>query len=129
MNRSINTSACLAGFTAALHLFGGTPEIQGPLLVSAMPMEISLLLYACWHLVSIVLIGSAVVLFAAALSNEPPGWQPAVRFVAIMWLSFGAVFIAVALVFSGPPMLLKLPQWVLLLPVGALALKGSFDEK
>ncbi len=126
MNRYLKASSWLAAFTAALHLFGGTPQIQGPLLHSSIPVEISLLLYACWHLVSVALIASAVVLFAATRSDEPLRWRPAVGFVGTTWLGFGVVFIAVALIFGGPPMLMKLPQWILLMPVGALALKGVF---
>jgi hypothetical protein len=45
--------------------------------------------------------------------------------VSGLWLSFGAVFILVDLVYAGPSMLLQLPQWVLLLPVGGLGLWGA----
>jgi hypothetical protein len=52
----------------------------------------------------------------------------AVKLVSYLWLSFGAVFIGIDLIYAGPPMLLQLPQWVLLLPVGALGLWGVRRE-
>jgi hypothetical protein len=46
--------------------------------------------------------------------------------IGILWASFGIVFIAVALLLGESlSTLLVLPQWVLLLPVGALAWFGS----
>jgi hypothetical protein len=48
-----------------------------------------------------------------------------VKIVSYLWLSFGGVFIVVDLVYGGYPMLLRLPQWVLLLPVGVLGLWGA----
>jgi hypothetical protein len=41
------------------------------------------------------------------------------------FLAFGCVFAAVALGVGGRRWLLKLPQWILLLPIGALAWLGS----
>ncbi|RDH44776.1 hypothetical protein B9G39_15790 [Zooshikella ganghwensis] len=45
-----------------------------------------------------------------------------------MWLSFGLVFITVALLFSGSYMLLTLPQWTLVIPVGLLGLWGCSKQ-
>ncbi|WLQ16582.1 hypothetical protein O5O45_11685 [Hahella aquimaris] len=125
MNRTLFVAALLAAFTAAIHIFIGTPEIQDPLLQSGLPKEISLLLYACWHLVSITLALSAVAFFIASramTSNASLLLLP--KFISYLWLGFGLIFIAVALLFSGSDMLMSLPQWTLLLPVGALGLWG-----
>lgn len=122
--RILQLSAWAAAFTAAVHLFIGTPEIHSPLLDSSIPREIALLLYACWHLVSVALASSAAVLFAAAYAVNQDRWVVAVRHVGAMWLLFGLTFVAVALAFGGLPMLARLPQWVLLVPVGLLALKA-----
>ncbi len=124
MNRPLLAAALLATFTAALHTFGGTPEIEGPLLQSGLKSEVSLLLLACWHLVTAALTISAI---ALGLALRPSGVQSttAVTLVSYLWLSFGVVFILVDLIYAGPDMLLQLPQWVLLLPVGALGLWGA----
>ena len=127
MNRPLLSAALLAAFTAALHTFGGTLEIEAPLLQSNMPIRVSLLLLACWHMVTAALIISAIAL-GLALRNPTAAHMAAVKLVSYLWLSFGAVFIAIDLIYAGPPMLLQLPQWVLLLPVGALGLWGVRRE-
>lgn len=128
MNRTFFLTAILAAFTAAVHVFVGTPEIEGPLLQSALPEEVRLLLYACWHLVSVTLTLSAAAFFVSARAGGTPPPHQMVKLVSCLWLCFGLVFIVVALLYSGAPMLLKLPQWALLLSVGALGLWGCSDK-
>ena len=124
MNRILLATASLAGFTAALHTFRGTLEISMPLMQSQLPQEVILLLYACWHLVTVALILSAASLFMAARSKDA-SQRSTVTLISSMWLGFGLVFIVVSLVYAGPAMLLALPQWVLLMPVGLLGLWGN----
>ena len=128
MNRPLFFAALLAAFVAAVHVFVGTPEIEGPLLQSALPQEVRLLLYACWHLVSVTLTLSAAAFFISARARCTPPSHHMVKLVSYLWICFGLVFIVVALLYSGPPMLLKLPQWALLLPVGALGLWGCSNR-
>jgi hypothetical protein len=128
MNRALFFAALLAAFVAAVHVFVGTPEIEGPLLQSALPQEVRLLLYACWHLVSVTLTLSAAAFFISARASCTPPSHHMVKLVSYLWICFGLVFIVVALLYSGTPMLLKLPQWALLLPVGALGLWGCSNK-
>lgn len=79
---------------------------------------------ACWHLVTAALTISAVV-FGLALRPSAVQSTATLKLVSCLWLSFGAVFVLVDLIYAGPYMLLQLPQWVLLLPVGALGLWGA----
>jgi hypothetical protein len=60
----------LAGLTAVLHTVIGTSEIHVPLLKSELKPEVSLLLYACWHIVTAVLIGSSLVLMIAVYKKK-----------------------------------------------------------
>jgi hypothetical protein len=123
MNRPLLFATLIATFTAALHTFGGTPEIESPLLQSNMAQEVSLLLLACWHLVTAALTLTAIAL-GLALRNPTPNSMANVTLISYLWLSFGAVFILIDLLYAGPHMLLQLPQWILLLPVGGLGLWG-----
>ena len=125
MNRKLFVTALLAVLTAAVHIFIGTPEIKAPLLESSMSQELSLLLYVCWHLVSVTLVFSAIVFFVAARTAFQIKYQYTAKLVSLLWLSFGCVFIVIALWYSDTSMLLKLPQWVLFLPIGAIGLWGS----
>ncbi|MGI0119619.1 hypothetical protein [Zooshikella sp. RANM57] len=128
MNRTLLITAILAAFTAAVHIFVGTPEIQEPLLQSNLPKNISLLLYSCWHLVSITLVVSAAAFYISARGKLTGSSLPMVKLTSCMWLCFGLVFIVVALLFSGPSMLITLPQWTLVIPVGLLGLWGCSKQ-
>ena len=129
MNRLLLVASVLAAFTASIHLFVGTAEIAPPLLSSSLPSDVSFLLYACWHLVSLALTFSAVALFVSAL----PRYQQPARLLAIyiswLWLAFGVVFLAIGLLGAHGTLLFKLPQWLLLLPVGLLALLGCAQSR
>ena len=122
MNRLLFAASLLAAFTAAIHIVVGTEEIASPLLTSALAPEISFLLYACWHLVSSSLALSAMALFISALPRYQRSGRPLALFISCLWLSFGLVFLLIGLLGAHGSLLFKLPQWVLLLPVGALGL-------
>mgnify|MGYP001607159796 CR=1 FL=1 len=124
INRMLATSSVLAAFTAVVHTIGGTIEIHAPLLESPLPESIRLLLYACWHLVTVALILSALALAWAARGDRARTESALPIFGGTLWSSFGAVCIAVALGFGEPSTLLVLPQWTLLIPVGVSALLG-----
>lgn len=125
MNRKLFITALLAALTASVHIFIGTPEIETPLLQSSMPHELSLLLYVCWHLVSIILVFSSVIFFLAARTAFHIKYQYTAKLLSLLWLSFGFAFIVIAMWDSGTSMLIKLPQWILFLPIGALGFWGS----
>lgn len=125
INRLLFTAAILATLTAGIHILVGTPEIEPPLLQSAIPLDVRLLLLACWHLVSACLTISAIGFFIGARPANRVSSRQMVKLLSFLWIAFGLVFVAVALVYAGTPMLARLPQWIMLLPVGALGLWGS----
>lgn len=122
MTRSLPTliAAGLAFFTAMVHLIAGTLSIQAPLFASNTPEEVRLLLYICWHMVSITLFASAYLLFRFSKLERNAAVEIGVRTIGVCWILFGLLFPLVALVFAGPRMVLQLPQITLLLPVGLL---------
>lgn len=124
MNRFLFVSSILAVFTACVHFFVGTAEISAPLLNSSLALELKFLLYACWHLVSCVLFFSAGAFLISALPRHREAAYSLALFVSWLWLAFGAIFIVVGLVGAHGTLLFKLPQWILLLPVGVLGLLG-----
>ena len=122
----LSIAGYLAAFTAAVHTFAGTYEVHAPLLNSTLPKALALLLYACWHLVTAAMCLSAWALLRPPEPRTVQSQAVLAGVIGILWALFGFVFIAVALLFGESlSMLLVLPQWVLLLPVGALAWVGS----
>ncbi len=120
MNRRLLIAGLLALFTAAVHIFIGTPEVHRPLLESHLSPDLKLMLYACWHLVSVMLAVSGVFLLRACAAPRKYHARELVIMLGLSWVAFGLVFVAFGLIYPG--MLLRLPQWILLLPVGVLCL-------
>lgn len=63
--------------------------------------------------------------FVGALQRHAAATRLMVQFAASLWLAIGAVFILVAVTQPGSNLFFKLPQWILLIPVGLLALAGA----
>lgn len=125
MNRLLAIAAFLAAFTAAVHIFAGGEDTAVPLLASTLAGEPKLTLYAVWHMASVTLAMSAIALFVGSLPRHAHPARYLVLFVSALWCVFGVVFLVVATLQPEGGWLLKLPQWVLLLPVGLLGLWGS----
>ncbi len=126
MNRRLLIAGLLALFTAAVHIFIGTPEVHRPLLESLLSPELKLVLYACWHLVSVMLVFSGVFLLRACAASRRNINRELVIMLGLSWVAYGLVFFAFGVVYPG--MLLRLPQWMLLLPVGMLCLRDAKVE-
>jgi hypothetical protein len=125
MNRPLVVAAFLAAFTALVHLFAGGPDIAAPLLASTLADEPRLTLYAVWHMATVALALSALALFVAALPRHAAAARYMVLFISALWCAFGIVFLSVIAIQQEGEWLFKLPQWLLLLPVGLLGLWGS----
>lgn len=121
-NRRLLSAGLLALFTAAVHVVAGGRGIAAPLLASTLAEVPRVTLYGVWHLVSLVLAlsGAALLLAARPRALAPARWM--VAFIGALWLGFGLVLLGIAALQPGGGWWLKLPQWLLLMPVGALAL-------
>lgn len=124
MNRPLIVAAFLAAFTAAVHFFAGGPDIAVPLLASSLADEPRLTLYAVWHMATVALALSALALFVAALPRHAVAARYMVLFISTLWFAFGTVFLVVIAIQPEGGWLFKLPQWILLLPVGVFGLRG-----
>ena len=128
MNKILLSAAILAAATAAIHTFVGGQDVAAPLLNSQLAEEPRLVLYAVWHMATVALTLSAAALFAGAVPRYAATARSMVMFVSCLWLAFGAVFLAVAATHSGTGLFFKLPQRVLLIPVGFLGWLGAYNS-
>lgn len=106
-------AAGLALFTAAIHFFLGGADALNPMLAAELPPESSAAMHACWHIVSVFLIWSALVFFRGKESSFHFG---------VLWVASAIVFIYVGIYQAGFAGVVANPQWTLLLPTGVLAL-------
>ncbi|MDD3481540.1 hypothetical protein [Azovibrio restrictus] len=99
----------------AFRQLGGGQDVATPLLAAPLEPGLKFTLYALWHMAS-----TAAWLYclrhpAAALLG---------RFLGLLWIGFGLVFLAVIAAFPEQGLLWQLPQWLLLIPCGLLAQGG-----
>ena len=124
MNIWIFSSGLLALFTTLVHVFAGQIDPVRPFLKSKLDDIPKATLLACWHLVSVTLFVSSLMLLYV-------GWYGIdslyflIQLLGFLYILYTSVFVAVGLYFFGAKVFVKLPQWILLLPIGFLANYGA----
>lgn len=124
MNALLLAAGVASAAVAGIHLVAGHVDPVRPLLASALAEVPKRTLHAVWHMVSVDLLLGAVVLVYLALA-KPTGAGLTGMVLAAHFAAYAVVFLVVALSFDGSNRLLRLPQWLLLLPVAVLTCLGS----
>ncbi|CUM43930.1 hypothetical protein H4W23_01215 [Streptomyces gardneri] len=125
MNGWLLAAGITALGVAAVHIVGGRRDVVRPLLSCGLADEPKRVLHAVWHMVSIDLVLSGLALLYLSLTDGTPGTGLVAWFVAAHFMAYAAAFLVVTLSVGWPRPLLRLPQWILLLPVAALAAAGA----
>ncbi|MEU9033032.1 hypothetical protein AB0D46_37140 [Streptomyces sp. NPDC048383] len=110
---------------AAVHVIGGHRDVVRPLLSYGLTDEPKRVLHAVWHMVSADLALSGLALLLLSLRRDIPGTGLVAWLVAAHFLAYATAFLVVTLSVGWPRPLLRLPQWILLLPVALLAAAGA----
>ncbi|MEU2035915.1 hypothetical protein [Nocardia amamiensis] len=113
-----------AAAVAAVHVVAGHVDPVRPLLACALPEVPKRTLHAVWHLVSADLVLAAITLIVLAFA-QPSGSDLAGLLLAAHFAAYTAVFLVIIASLRGPRRLLRLPQWMLLLPIAVLAWLGA----
>ncbi len=111
--------------TALIHLIGGQIGVIKPFLrcdLAAMPKAT---LHACWHIVTILLFASAIALLYSGVNPTSTGSNTLALFIGGQFVAYAIVFLVLALAGNWSNKLIRLPQWILLLPIGVLSIVGS----
>ncbi len=125
MNGWLLAAGITALGVAAVHIAAGQRDVVRPLLSCGLADEPKRVLHAVWHMVSIDLVFSGVALVFLSLAEGVSATRLVAWFVAAHFIAYAAAFLAVTLSVGWPRPLLRLPQWILLLPVAALAAAGA----
>jgi len=124
MNVWIFSAGIIGIFTAFVHVFAGQVDPVRPFLKSDLPDIPKATLLACWHIVSVTLLICGLALTYIGWFNLD-AFLNLVLGISTIFIIFSLVFVAVGWYFFGLQTFIKLPQWVLLLPIGALGLIGA----
>lgn len=125
MNGWLLAAGITALGVAAVHIVAGHRDVVRPLLSCGLGDEPKRVLHAVWHMVSIDLVLSGLALLHLSLTDSTSGTGLVAWFVAAHFIAYAAAFLIVTLSVGWPRPLLRLPQWILLLPVAALAAAGA----
>lgn len=112
-------------FTAFVHLIAGQIEVIKPFSqceLAAMPKAT---LHVCWHMVTVILFASAIVLLYSGVNPAGTGSNALALFIGGQFVAYAIVFLFFALTGNWTKKPIRLPQWILLLPTGVLAIVGS----
>ncbi|MFF0204556.1 hypothetical protein [Streptomyces sp. NPDC005017] len=125
MNGWLLAAGITASGVAAVHMAAGHRDVVRPLLSCALADEPRRVLHAVWHMVTVDLVLSAAALVYLALSHDTSATAPMAWFVAAHFAAYTVAFLVVTLSVGWPKPLLRLPQWILLLPVAVLTAAGA----
>lgn len=113
------TAGILCLLTALLHTFGGQLELVQPLLGGSLPESAKVQWLGVWHMVTVSLFGAAYWLLRSGRQpNKAPG--ALLNNIAYLFLLFAGVFLLSSIAEG-----IHAPQWILLLPIGVLAVIGG----
>ncbi|MCT4352090.1 hypothetical protein M5362_02935 [Streptomyces sp. Je 1-79] len=125
MNGWLLAAGITALGVAAVHIVGGHRDVVRPLLSCGLADEPKRVLHAVWHMVSVDLALSGLALLYLSLTDGTSGTGLVAWFVAAHFIAYAAAFLVVTLSVGWPRPLLRMPQWILLLPVAVLAAAGA----
>ncbi|MFG3474597.1 hypothetical protein ACGF3K_04905 [Streptomyces sp. NPDC047980] len=125
MNGWLLAAGITAFGVAAVHFVGGHRDVVRPLLSCGLTDEPKRVLHAVWHMVSVDLVFSAAALVYLAVADDTSATGLVAWFVAAHFVAYAVAFLVVTLSVGWPRPLLRLPQWILLLPVAVLTVAGA----
>ncbi len=125
MNGWLLAAGITSSGVAAVHIVGGHRDVVRPLLSCGLAEEPKAVMHAVWHMVTVDLLLSAAALIYLALADGTSGTGLLAWFVTAHFLAYAAAFLAVTLSAGWTKPLIRLPQWILLLPVALLTAAGA----
>jgi len=102
-----------------LHTIAGQVTLINPLVNSDLPSQVEGELVSAWHIVTIFLFATSIVLFNTGFYEFKDSRVDLLKFIAWMYILSVFPFIGASIWLS-----IFAPQWILLLPIGILTLIG-----
>jgi hypothetical protein len=106
--------------TALIHTIAGHFELILPFMDIEMDIALKAILHACWHMVTVTLFVSSLVFLYIGVKPLRYSSAQIALLLGVPYIAFSLVFIALSMAHG-----LFLFQWVLLLPIGILAIYGA----
>jgi hypothetical protein len=121
MNKLLLIGSTINLAVAIIHTIIGESDIVTPLLVTDAPDTVRWTLHSAWHMISVVLVISALTLFYLSLKGKAdPTSMVLSKYIGIQYLALAMVFVVTSVVYG-----IFFPQIVMLAPIGILAILAS----
>ena len=119
-NKFLIISGAINLFTFLLHVIGGQVSLINPLLNSNLDLQIKAELLGVWHMVTIILFATSVILLYLGLNKNKKTNIELLSFIGYLYVFFSLPFVVISIFYG-----LLAPQWILLLPIGILTIIGT----
>ena len=106
--------------TAILHLIGGQLELINPFMKSLLSLQVKSELLGAWHMVTLLLFITSYKLLKAGFGKTADNNASTIKLIGYSYLLFSLPSLVIS-IYSG----LFIPQWVLLAPIGIIAIIGN----
>lgn len=106
--------------TALIHTILGHFDLILPFVDLEFEVPLKAILHACWHMVTVMLFFSSIILLYIGIRPQKYASSQISILLGVLYVAFSLVFIIMSIAYG-----LFLPQWVLLLPIGILAIYGA----
>lgn len=120
MNILILIAAIISFLTIGLHLFGGGPEIMGPINDSELSAYLKAITFIIWHAVTVILIINSLALFHAGFKDKYR--KPIIIITSAQYLLWAGLFVFYGITRLND--LWPMPQWIIFTIVPMLAIIG-----
>ncbi len=107
-------------FTAFIHVIAGQFDLVDPLIESALNQQIKTEWLSVWHIITVTLFLSAFYLLRQGIKPSKNDTKQLIQFIGFLYTLYAFVFVICSLFMSK-----FAPQWILLLPIGILAILGA----
>ncbi len=114
-NLPLKIAGVISFLTALIHTFGGQKDLIDPLQESNMSYQSTMEIIGTWHLVTILLFGTAFFLLKFGFRGYGRSNHNLLRAIGWIYIAGSVPYIAVSFKYG-----LLAPQFILLLPIGIL---------
>lgn len=122
--RYLKVASIISFITAFIHLIGGQIDLIIPLIDSNLTTQVKGEFLAVWHMITVLLFGSAFLLTKAGFSKKSNLSPQFLKSIGWSYILTGIPFIVSSIYFK-----ILAPQWTLLVTIGILTIISTRKAK
>ncbi|MGD2269940.1 MAG: hypothetical protein PVI06_06025 [Desulfobacterales bacterium] len=125
MNPLLLISGLVAGFCTVGHFMIGSKSYLKPMLNASFDEVAKKVMHSVFHYVSVFLVLASIALLSLGFGWRPHAGSLMAKFIAIHFVAFAAIQIAIALTSKIEKAMLKMFQWTIFIIIAVFAWLGA----